>query len=927
MIRRSLAAFLSAALVLTAAPAGVFADDTQSVDTGTAVEEIADESADESEQTDESSDEEQDSSESDAESEDESPDDADTGDSSDSDSDTEDSDSETGDEEESTDSEDVTAEPVLTAEVSEDEKTIKLRITGLDEEAESVLFPVWSAKDGQDDLEWISAKKQEDGSWSASVSVKKHKDAGLYYIHCYQTIDGKMVYAAAATAEITPLSGTVSVEELDAEKGTFTVRVSDLIVPSGVKKVQVPIWGAADGQNDIVWYEALKDGEDYLVEVDAADHQYENGLYHIHCYVTDEKGLNSFIGKANAELEMKNGVTAELSEDEKTITVTARGINTKATAVTFPVWSAINQQDDIKWISATKKGSGVWTAEIPVKGHKDPGLYHIHCYQTVSGSMKYFDKTAVTVTSPSGTVAAGEADEESGVFEVTLSDLNVPSGVKQVQFAVWGSENAQNDLVWHTGVKSGDTYTAVITPGEHKFETGKYYVHCYITDNNSIKVFAGSTEVNVSMKEGISAVPAADEKTVKIQYVGPKAGDSLKAAVWSSTGGQDDLVWYNLKQNGNGAVCDVTISKHKTAGSYYVHLYTGKNVFVDSTQFTISGISSANVTISSVNGSKGTFKVTVSGISTPSGLEKVMIPVWPKGNQGKINWYTATRSGDNYTCTVNVSKHQRTFGTYVAHAYGYANNGIMGFAGGTETELIADKYMYSEKTGTYTTRVWIINPGSDAAGVTFKAWSNTNGQDDAVSYTGVKSGSSSYYADIKSSKHKNGGTYTTEAYVTTSEGNTLAGSITYSMAKEGAAKNQAMYQYAQGFSSDTNYLILVNRGLHRVAIYQGSKNNWKEIKYWPCVVGKPSTPTPTGTYKIKGRFDWFGSDHKCWWATQIEGYYYFHTVLYYWGDAPTRILDGTMDAAASMGCVRLEEPNARWIYTTIPRGTTVHIYN
>lgn len=139
--------------------------------------------------------------------------------------------------------------------------------------------------------------------------------------------------------------------------------------------------------------------------------------------------------------------------------------------------------------------------------------------------------------------------------------------------------------------------------------------------------------------------------------------------------------------------------------------------------------------------------------------------------------------------------------------------------------------------------------------------------------------------------------------------------------------NQSMYDLAQGFSSDTQYLILVNKSLHRVAIYQGSKNNWQEIKYWPCVVGKPSTPTPSGTFKLKGRCQWFGEGHKCWWATKIEGVYFFHTQIYYWDDAPRKILDGTMDAAASLGCIRLEEPNAYFIYKEVPRGTTVHIYN
>ncbi|MDO4490964.1 MAG: GBS Bsp-like repeat-containing protein [Lachnospiraceae bacterium] len=816
-------------------------------------------------------------------------------------------------------------EPVVKAVLDPEEKTMTVSVTGVDPEAEAVVFPVWSAKDGQDDIEWAAARKHEDGSWKAVITMKKHSGLGEYYIHCYETVKGEMRFAGHDKAVLSAPVASVEIQDLQAEKGTFTVVVKDLVVPSGVSRVEIPVWGAVNGQNDLVWYQAVREGEEYVAKVDAARHSYENGLYYVHAYVTDGNGNRAYVQKATAELDLQMGVSAELTEDERTIKVTARGIDASATAVTIPVWSGKNGQDDLKWITAVKSTAGVWKADIPVKGHKDPGLYYIHCYQTVKGKQTFFGSAKVTVTAPSGVVAADTPDENTGAFAVSVSELNVPAGVKSVQFAVWGDEGGQNDLVWHSAVKQGDRYVSTISAGDHKFETGLYHVHCYVTDQNDIMAFAGNTTATVTLKEGVTAVVSADQMTAKIQYIGPKAGQSLKVAVWSQEKGQDDLIWYSMKQNSNGATASVKLSSHKTAGLYFAHVYTQDNRFVGNTTFTVDALGKASVAVSAVDGRKGTFKVTVSGLSTPSGLEKVLIPVWPEGDQGRINWYTATKSGDSYVCTVNVTNHKRTFGHYDVHVYGYANNGISGFVGASSAELKADCYMYTEKTGTYSTRVWMLNAGA-ADSVIFRAWSDANGTDDLVNYTGVKSGSN-YYADIQSKKHKNGGNYTTEGYLRIGGNDTKVGTVTYSMAKEGEAKNQQMYQYAQGFSSDTNYLILVNRALHRVAIYQGSKNNWKEIKYWPCVVGKPSTPTPTGTFKIKGRFDWFGSDHKCWWATQIEGYYYFHTVLYYWDDAPKRILDGTMDAAASMGCIRLEEPNARWIYTTIPRGTTVHIYN
>lgn len=820
----------------------------------------------------------------------------------------------------------IAMETGLTATLSKDEKTIRVVARGINSKAASVTFPVWSEANGQDDLKWISAKKDSTGVWSADIAVKGHKDAGRYLIHCYQTVDGKQTFFERTEVTVSEAFGAMSVENVDAVKGVFTAKATDLKAVSGISKVEFQVWAEENGQNDLVWHEAVKNGDTYSCQIDAGQHEYESGVYQIRCYVTDGNDIKTLVGSDSVTFALEKGLTAELSKDEKTIKVVARGINPKATTVYFPVWSEKNGQDDLEWVAATKEGTGVWTATVTVKGHKNPGLYNIHCYQTAGGKQSFFEKTSVTVAGPAAKLTAGTPDPKTGSFEVSISELSVPSGIKNVQVAVWGAVDGQNDLVWHKAVKSGDEYIAVISAAEHKFETGSYNVHAYVTDQNDFMVCTGKATVDVSIEEGVSTTVAADQMTASVQYIGPKASQSLKVAVWSEKDGQDDLIWYDMKQNGNGSSGTVKITNHKTSGTYNAHVYTKDNKLVGKTTFTIDPIAKATVTVSAIDGNKGTFKVTVSGLSTPSDIDRVSIPVWPNGDQGKINWYSATRSGDNFVATVNVEKHSREFGHYDVHVYAYAKNGVWNFVGSTAAELAADKYMYVEETGTYTRRVWMVGTGSDATAVTFKTWSSTNGQDDLVEYAGKKSGNK-WYADIQSKQHKHGGNYTTEGYVTTSAGTTKAGSVSYTLAKEGEAKNQQMYQYAQGFSSDTGYLILVNRALHRVAIYQGSKNNWKEIKYWPCVVGKPSTPTPTGTFKIKGRFNYFGDGHLCWWCTQIEGYYYFHTVLYYTDTAPIRVLDGTMDAAASAGCIRLEEPNARWIYTTIPRGTTVHIYN
>ena len=137
-----------------------------------------------------------------------------------------------------------------------------------------------------------------------------------------------------------------------------------------------------------------------------------------------------------------------------------------------------------------------------------------------------------------------------------------------------------------------------------------------------------------------------------------------------------------------------------------------------------------------------------------------------------------------------------------------------------------------------------------------------------------------------------------------------------------------MHGVANNQDSPTNYIVIVDRAAHRVGVFKGSKYNWADAKYYKCCVGKPSTPTISGTYYIKSRGKYFdtGTQGRCWYFTQINGNYLFHSVIYDRQNSPKRIIDNSMDAAVSHGCVRLDLENAKWIYDNIPKNTKVIIY-
>lgn len=149
------------------------------------------------------------------------------------------------------------------------------------------------------------------------------------------------------------------------------------------------------------------------------------------------------------------------------------------------------------------------------------------------------------------------------------------------------------------------------------------------------------------------------------------------------------------------------------------------------------------------------------------------------------------------------------------------------------------------------------------------------------------------------------------------------GSWNYFMAN-GAWVSDYMDAKAQSYSSNTNWLILVDTSRCITSIYTGSWNNWSLNRRYVCSTGKASTPTVIGEYQVYGKGYSFGHGYTCYYYTQFYGDYLFHSSPYYVNS--NQVMDPTMGVPSSAGCVRLEIQNAKWIYDNIPYGTKVVTY-
>ena len=78
----------------------------------------------------------------------------------------------------------VTHSKVAASVVSDDCKTMTVFLQ-LEEECESVRIALWSFENGQDDLNWYLASKEEVGTWRCRINLERHNCAGVYYYHIY----------------------------------------------------------------------------------------------------------------------------------------------------------------------------------------------------------------------------------------------------------------------------------------------------------------------------------------------------------------------------------------------------------------------------------------------------------------------------------------------------------------------------------------------------------------------------------------------------------------------------------------------------------------------------------------------------------------------------------------------------------------------
>lgn len=134
-------------------------------------------------------------------------------------------------------------------------------------------------------------------------------------------------------------------------------------------------------------------------------------------------------------------------------------------------------------------------------------------------------------------------------------------------------------------------------------------------------------------------------------------------------------------------------------------------------------------------------------------------------------------------------------------------------------------------------------------------------------------------------------------------------------------------------SNGKPYYIMVNRAQSTVTIYGLDENNYYTVpvKAMICSTGRAGHATPLGTYTLGGKWLWVHMLDNSYgqYVSQINGNILFHSVCYTKKDPSTLMTNeyNGLGAPASLGCVRLQTIDAKWIYDNCARGTKITIYD
>ena len=517
-----------------------------------------------------------------------------------------------------------------------------------------------------------------------------------------------------------------------------------------------------------------------------------------------------------------------------------------------------------------------------------------------------------TVGNLSGKISISNNDTMAGRFDVVISDVKAPNGVRTVSVPIWSEIGGQDDLVWYTANRQANgTYTVNVKAENHKNSTGLYNVHLYYVQNNGQMTGVGGTTTTVAVGKKNQTPVSADLTIAKSEKDGTftitaknlqgfDGYKEVKIPFWSHANGMKDIVWYTPTRQADGSyTVTAKANDHENAdGKYEAQVFyvdaQGQNKFVKKAFIDYTATKPANAVAADLTITKsekdGTFTITAKNLQGFDGYKEVKIPFWSHANGMKdIVWYTPTRQADgSYTVTAKASDHENAEGKYEAQVFYVDAKGQNKFVKKAFIDYTASKpsadltITKSEKDGTFTITAKNLQGFDGYKEVKIPFWSHANGMKDIIWYTPTRQADGSYTVTAKASDHENAdGKYEAQVFYVDAKGQNKFVKKAFIDYKNQSRSTGTLLIQNNNKDTGTFDVIIKDvyspKGIRTVQVPTWSdKDGQDDIRWYEA------TRQANGDYKVSVK----ASDHK-----NSTGKYHLH--LYYIQNDGSRIGVGT----------------------------------
>ncbi|MBF7094090.1 GBS Bsp-like repeat-containing protein [Streptococcus sp. HF-1907] len=387
---------------------------------------------------------------------------------------------------------------------------------------------------------------------------------------------------AQSTSEAVVASTTATTSESTVESTTSEVVTSETATSELYTETVTSEMASADVTSNVVSQSVTMTAQTASSEVSSNE---TTTTSEVAAYTTREVSETSDVIVVDPQIEKVTGAVTTSTNGAKDIPSSGRYTYTERTEVkNTPSVSAnvafyANAGDSVNYDKVLTNDGRQWIS-----------------YTSYSGTRRYANVGAVNTNAPVTTkkVEAKQTgtinieNKTSNGFDVVVTNVSSTTPIAEVKVPVWSTQGDQDDITWNTATKQSDgSYKTSVKVSDHKSNYGDYNIHLYyaLTDGKFVGVAATKTTVEAPKTDVRTGNISVENKTsqgfdVVISNVSAVSGvQKVVVPIWSTQGGQDDIIWYDATNQNNGTYkVNVKVSDHKNNyGEYNIHLYYTQN--------------------------------------------------------------------------------------------------------------------------------------------------------------------------------------------------------------------------------------------------------------------------------------------------------------------------------------------------------------